>query len=316
MSKLQLTQPPEDKQRDQNDRNDKSVKYKTRDRQSISMQTPGNRRQTRSSTKAHISFRRPHTHSYSESRVVELSNCKAVPIGFFEDRRSVYWDNNIPVKDYTQTTTPQLTKRGKELALPKELHANYLGDRPSPIWTVTIPPKNHTSSERTESLAQSKLVHNDYRPCRTVETVITSTALRAVSSARVRDLSHPKSGSGVPQHTLEEWGQPAWEISGAAKNAIPSGQLDQLANPKNPHKNYFPPREVIWTVSKSAKRAIATEQVLKLSNPKSYNAGSEDYNPNAWVVSEGAKRAAASAHTITLATPIARKQRQKLIKAT
>jgi hypothetical protein len=40
-------------------------------------------------------------------RIDELATSKAIPQGFLEDRRSVYWDRNIP------KFTPEITKFGE-----------------------------------------------------------------------------------------------------------------------------------------------------------------------------------------------------------
>ncbi|KAI6646396.1 Testicular haploid expressed gene protein-like [Oopsacas minuta] len=262
------------------------------------------------------SHTRKQTYSAPTGRTIELAKYKPVPAGFSEDRRSVYWDNNIPQKNYNQTTQCCLTNRMEELTVPKSLHPNYLWDRPSPIWDVSRSSKTHTPTGRIEKLARAKTVHIEYRPCRSVETVVSSATKRAVVSARIEELSNLKNRklkSG--KERWEEWGQPAWEISKAATKTVASEHLEKLSVAKTSHGEYNPPKEVQWAVSDSAKRAIATERIQKLSAPKIPNPANEDFNPNAWKVSDGAKRMQPSAHVTSLSMPLQRKMRQKFIKA-
>ena len=123
-----------------------------------------------------------------------------------------------------------LTNRMEELTVPKSLHQNYLWDRPSPIWDVSRSSQAHTHTGRIQELARSKTVHMEYRPCRSVETVISHATKRAVASARIDELFKLKRGKlKGGKERWEEWGQPAWEISSAAKSAVATDHLDKLS---------------------------------------------------------------------------------------
>ena len=118
----------------------------------------------------------------------------------------------------------------EELTVSKSLHRDYLWDRPSPIWEVSKASQTHTPTGRVQQLARAKTVHADYRPCRRVETVVSPSTKRAVVSARIEELSNLKRGRlNGGKESWEEWGQPAWDISRAAKSAVASELLERLS---------------------------------------------------------------------------------------
>ena len=118
----------------------------------------------------------------------------------------------------------------EELTVPKSLHSNYLWDRPSPIWDVSTASQAHTPTGRIQELARAKTVHMEYRPCRSVETVISHATKQAVASTRIDELSNLKRGKlKGGKERWEEWGQPAWDISSAAKSAVATEHLDKLS---------------------------------------------------------------------------------------
>ena len=118
----------------------------------------------------------------------------------------------------------------EELTVSKSLHQDYLWDRPSPIWDVSRASQTHAPSGRVQDLARAKTVHAEYRPCRSVETVISSSTKRAVASDRIEELSNLKRGKQKGgKETWEEWGQPAWEISRGARIAVATEHLERLS---------------------------------------------------------------------------------------
>ena len=144
---------------------------------------------------------------------------------------SIFSINSIDcMQDYNKTTQCSLTNRMEELTVSKSLHEDYLWDRPSPIWVVSNASKSQTPTERMQGLARAKTVHADYRPCRSVETVICPATKRAVVSARIEELSNLKRGKlNSGKEKWEEWGQPAWDISRAARSAVASEHLERLS---------------------------------------------------------------------------------------
>ncbi|XP_048589939.1 testicular haploid expressed gene protein [Nematostella vectensis] len=254
--------------------------------------------------------------SRDKSRIEQLAKPKPVPQGFLEDRRSVYWDNNL-AKDWSniQATTPALSERQAELCKSKSMHKDYVGDRPTPIWTVSEAAKSASATERVETLANPKSTPKDYEPCRQVQSIVSEAAQNATPSERIEMLAKSKSYAPLNIKPNSEWDWSEWEsdLTEAAKLANCSERVSTLANPKAPHRSYKDARPVIWEVSDTAKKALPSLRVQQLARPKSRSQYNEDYDANAWKVSPGAKVAQATPRIAELAAPIPRKVRSKKV---
>lgn len=240
-------------------------------------------------------------------RIALLSTPKEA-VGYHEDRRSVYWDNDLSNKDYSTTTKIVTTQRVDELSTPKKLHPDYVGDRPSPQWEVSEAACIATPSQRVEQLAKPKKVHPSYRPCKPVMTVISDNALFALPTNRIKQLAEPKTYPELNIKADSEWDWSEWksDLVTMAEGAKASERVEYLARPKTAPPIYQPAREVQWPVSASAKSIQASERLQKLARPK--NKGTwEDYDPNAYSVSLGAKHAHASPRINELSAPLPRK---------
>lgn len=115
------------------------------------------------------------------------------------------------------------------------------------------------------------------------------------------------------EHSEWDWGEWPTAIPQAALHATVSSHVEDLSAPKQPHKQYLPPRSVQWEVQRTARSAVASERVKKLANAKSRNEQHEDYDPKAWQVSVAAQHAQASKRLEKLAVPLARKCRTKKV---
>ena len=94
---------------------------------------------------------------------------------------------------------------------------------------------------------------------------------------------------------------PIWHVSEAAKTAEERERSLRLANPKKPHPQYQPEREVPWIVSEPAKRAASSTRVEQLARPKTRQDGL--IREPTWRVSSASRRTVASARVQELAKP-------------
>lgn len=246
-----------------------------------------------------------------EDRISRLSSAKRLSASFSEDRRSIYWDNGIPRKDFSRTTSFTTTERQATLAVPKRAHSAYASDRPSPIWPVSKSALQATPTPRCLELSLHKPLPPVYQPCKEVMTTIPPSALRVTPSPRLLQLSAHKTFplSPIKPNSEWDWGEWSSEVSSAAKTAEPSARVLQLAASKAPPAQYRSCREVRWPVSEAARSYVASESLQKLSRPRSRSEG--DYNPSAYNISRGALVAQPSPRITQLATPVPRKCRTK-----
>ncbi|KAL5493271.1 hypothetical protein EMCRGX_G014422 [Ephydatia muelleri] len=247
-----------------------------------------------------------------EDRISRLSSAKRLSASFSEDRRSIYWDNGVPRKDFSRTTSFAVTERQANLANHKRAHSAYTSDRPSPIWPISKAALQTSPTPRCLELSTHKQLPSTYQPCKEVMTNIPASALRATPSPRVAQLSAHKtfsSSPGVKANSEWDWGEWSLDISAAAKKAEPSARVLQLSMSKVPPTQYRPCREVRWPVLPATRSYVATESLQKLARPRSRSEG--DYNPSAYNISRGALVAQPSPRITQLATPLSRKCRTK-----
>lgn len=155
--------------------------------------------------------------------------------------------------------------------------------------------------ERSMRLAQAKKCHPHYQPEREVPWIVSESAKRAASSARVERLARPK----TRQEGLIR--EPTWRVSSASRRTVASARVQELAKPKQTVEGYLPSRETEWPVSKSTLRAIASDRMQSLSKPIIRETMDHvQFNPDAFTVSETARKANASQRIVELAQPISR----------
>ena len=89
--------------------------------------------------------------------------------------------------------------------------------------------------------------------------------------------------------------------------AIPSERLSELSKSKGVTDGYEPCRDVAWMVSGAARRAVASERLTDLAKPIVRETMDHvQFNPDAFNVSEAAKKARCSARIAELAQPVTR----------
>lgn len=144
-------------------------------------------------------------------------------------------------------------------------------------------------------------------------TTVPLSALRIRPSPRLVVLCRHKTYPPLSIKENREWDWGEWDsdVTPAAKTAMATLRVCELATSKTPNRDYQPCREVQWPVSRSALSHTVGERVQKLAQPKTKNREKEDYDPSAWVVSRGALVAQASPRISELATPLPRKCRIK-----
>ncbi|XP_064652307.1 sperm microtubule associated protein 2-like [Lineus longissimus] len=250
----------------------------------------------------------------SSKHVAQLARPKPLPPGFITDRRSVYWiDKHPPTPGADGTTAFTLTPRQEQLANYKACNSGYQGDKPSPQWTVGQGAQSATASARVEQLAMARPVNSHYQYERNVYTIVPDSALNATASVRLEQLAQPKKHHLLPIIDPKQWDWSDWEdrVSGAAKKAVATPYLENLAMSKMPHSLYQGQRPVQWNVQDTAKKASASFRVVQLSRPRSRGTINDDYDP--YKVTMAAKHAMATPRITELCAPIPRKIRQKKV---
>ena len=250
-----------------------------------------------------------------EKRIHSLACPKPVPVGFIDDSRSVYWNNNLS-KDWQKddkSTTFSLTKRLDELTRPKPMRREWTGDRPSPIWLVSKNALKAKPRHRLEALSISKKYHSEFQPHKSVYTTVNNAAKRALPSIRIDTLSKPKQYIELPIKPESCWDYSEWksDVSDAVLEYQASTRMVNLAKAKTLHKDYKECRPVMWGVSSSAKKTSPSIRVQNLSRPKSRSQYKEDYDSNWYKVSKGAITAQPTPRLEDLSLPIPWKVRQK-----
>ncbi|XP_065652168.1 sperm microtubule associated protein 2 isoform X2 [Hydra vulgaris] len=253
------------------------------------------------------------------SRLEVLARPKPIPDGFIDDKQSVYWDNQF-TKDWTKSdlsTKFVLSDRLTQLTNPKLIHKDWKGDRNSPIWVISHGALNGKASNRLESLAEPKVHHKDFQIPKSVYTVISSSAKKALPSDRVQMLAKPKLSTELGIKPDSCWDYSEWhsDVSEAALKCEPSARVVQLAEPKKLYASYKECRSVIWDVSCGAKNALPTIRVQQLALPKK-SQYKEDYDSDWDKVNPTALVAKPSPRIEELAQPLPRKSKRKSPKLT
>ena len=67
-----------------------------------------------------------------------------------------------------------------------------LPKKKSAIWPVSEAAMNASASTRVETLSRPKALHQDYEPCRQVQTLVSEAAMKAEPSQRTEVLANAK----------------------------------------------------------------------------------------------------------------------------
>ncbi|XP_043914839.1 testicular haploid expressed gene protein-like isoform X2 [Protopterus annectens] len=137
----------------------------------------------------------------------------------------------------------------------------------SPIWKIKPAALQCKASAHVIHLSHPKALHLDFKCDREVETRVSLSAREARSSERTDRLAIPKDRretmffeTGAPE-------EPIRPVSKSACFSTASSRIQELAKTKKLPEGYQPERNVIWIVSNAAKRAVATPRIEELAKP-------------------------------------------------
>lgn len=197
-----------------------------------------------------------------------------------------------------------------QLAQPKVDHSDetkhipqsiFSCGRSSPIWEVTEPARNCVDREHTLRLSQPKPFHRDYIPNRDVQWPVSKAAQEAIPRSYTESLAKAKERQEGPVR------DPEWRVSRGAMVASPTSRVVELSKPKGFVEGYVSCRDVAWPVHPAAKRAVASERLGELAMPVVRETMDHvQFNPDAFTVSAAAKKAKCSDRVAELAQPITR----------
>lgn len=155
--------------------------------------------------------------------------------------------------------------------------------------------------EHSLRLAEPKKSHQDYLPERPVMWPVSEAAKRAVTSSRVEQLACPKKRSDGP------FREPMWRVSSGSRRAVATPRILELSRHKQTVEGYKSCREVEWVIPRSALRTIASERTQALSKPLARESMDHlQFNPDAFTVSKAAKKAKPTGRINELAEPLTR----------
>merc|ERR1711970_705040 len=180
-------------------------------------------------------------------------------------------------------------KRIKELATPKKDHLDTMSKPPNkirwgnqePLWKVKI--SSNEPNERICNLAQSKKNFKKLQPLPQFEfscgrsSPIRATKKLKPATDRLIELARSKNNFldiGVHDKYQFSCGRssPIWKVNTAAIDAVSSARIDQLAIPKEYHKNFLPDRPIRTVYKKSApQEAPQNERLETLAKAKDHS---------------------------------------------
>lgn len=213
---------------------------------------------------------------------------------------------------------PDATDRVKTLASPKKNFQTgkssgrplfyYSCGRSSMVWELK--PLQQQANVRVQELARSKELHRDHRENRreylyscgrnTPIWLVGKGAQQAEDRPRTRQLAEPKQ----PPKEYEGARQIETIIPKSALKGEPSERTQSLSFPKKRPEGPF--RDPVWTVPVSAKNASATERCAELARSKSTPDSYQKPKDEIWPISKAARRATATPRVDELSKPIVR----------
>ncbi|VDI62553.1 Hypothetical predicted protein [Mytilus galloprovincialis] len=213
---------------------------------------------------------------------------------------------------------PDATDRVKTLASPKKNFQTgqssgrplfyYSCGRASMVWELK--PLQQQANVRVQELSRSKELHRDHRENRreylyscgrnTPIWLVGKGAQNAEDRPRTRQLAEPKQ----PPKEYEGARQIETIIPKSALKGEPSERTQSLSFPKKRPEGPF--RDPVWSVPVSAKNASATERCAELARSKSTPDSYQKPKDEMWPVSKAARRATATPRVDELSKPIVR----------
>nr|XP_058918448.1 testicular haploid expressed gene protein [Kogia breviceps] len=215
---------------------------------------------------------------------------------------SVYWTDGF-LEDTTLTiTVPEVSRRLEELARPKNFCSEYYNNnRTTPIWPISRSALEYRASSRLRELATPKVRDNIWSVHMSEVSQVSRAARMAIPSPRIIQLAKPR----APAALLEEWDP----MPKPKPHVSDYNRLLHLAMPKAQSDKCVPDRDPCWAVLEATKKAVASPRIVSLAKPKVRRDLSEGYNlrPLAWT-SLPPPRASPKKHEQTRPGPSARSQ--------
>ncbi|XP_067320416.1 sperm microtubule associated protein 2-like isoform X2 [Anolis sagrei] len=201
------------------------------------------------------------------------------------------------------------SQRILQLAEPKQYLDIYLKQRPrsSPISTVSPPAIHCNASPRILLLSQPRPLNPYFVLPREAETQISLSSKRTSASLRTERLAQPvvKKYSVCYDNRCVE--APIRRVNPAALQAVASPRVVELAKAKTLPPECAPDRSAMWPVSSAAKNAVATSRLEELAlPPKRAPTFLVQFDPDAFVVKDAAKNALCSERLKQLSQPVKR----------
>ncbi|KAB1282534.1 Testicular haploid expressed gene protein-like [Camelus dromedarius] len=162
-------------------------------------------------------------------------------------------------------------------------------------------------SPRILRLSIAKGTNPDYVPPKKIETKISMSALTAVATPRIVELSHPRIKIEGLCFERERSEMPIHPISCAALLAKPSPRIVALAKARPLHQDYLPPRDASWPVSYAAIHSKISPRIQELANPNTRTPMHIIYyDPEVFKVKPAALKTQCSPRIRELAEPVRR----------
>lgn len=256
--------------------------------------------------------------SRSSDRYKDLSRPKEQKIEWWTNvGPNVMWGTQEMMWPVSRSI-PDATDRVKSLASPKKNFQTgkssgrplfyYSCGRSSMVWELK--PLQQQANVRVQELARSKELHRDHRENRreylyscgrnTPIWLVGKGAQQAEDRPRTRQLAEPKQ----PPKEYEGARQIETIIPKSALKGEPSERTQSLSFPKKRPEGPF--RDPVWTVPVSAKNASATERCAELARSKSTPDSYQKPKDEIWPISKAARRATATPRVDELSKPIVR----------
>ena len=175
---------------------------------------------------------------------------------------------------------------------------DYTIGRSSPVWKVPDAALRARQTNRLYMLAQPKKIHPDYKPCRATQTLVSAAARKAVASSRLEDLAVPKNRPEIEGRE--------WSVKHSALVVGSSERVTELAHAKTTPLGFMPDKVEVWKVSKGATKARPSKRIGDLAKPVIREIATNLPNPDAFIVKKSAQKAKCSERLAELSQPVLR----------
>ncbi|XP_033029888.1 testicular haploid expressed gene protein-like isoform X2 [Lacerta agilis] len=178
--------------------------------------------------------------------------------------------------------------------------------RSSPQWPVSSAALCWEATPRILDLSQPRSLPSSFTFPKEPETRVSRSAMHASASERIMCISRPvqKRDTSNLYYDSRYKEAPIRHVTPAALNYVASPRILELARAKVLAPGSSPARPAEWPVSAAAKHAVASPRLGELAQPVARAATQiVQFNPDAFVVKENAKRAYCSARVKELSQP-------------